>query len=305
MRTRRSPKGRERLLESFFLYLCGRAIYFVILGPRIDKYGRSVSRFKEQEDLRKFYRLENEDGDESSASEAGPSKRVDYARGEVLMESSDESEESDAGSDVTVTLGAPSHQGPRRHIDEDELEIDLDEEDFADLDEQALAAKRNPHQVGFGDQRRTTAKGEETRRLAVVNLDWDHIRAADLYKVFSSTAAMMESGTSKDKKARVKNVRVYPSQYGKERMAKEDLEGPPIEIFADKKKPEAATPSILLSLKQRQKATARAAKERELTVDEINEKTIFQEDDADQFDQEALRKYQLERLRCVSDLSHS
>ncbi|KAJ2966138.1 hypothetical protein NUW54_g13894 [Trametes sanguinea] len=55
---------------------------------RVDKYGRPLADDHEQENLRRFYRLENE---EEAALEVktGP----DYARGEVLLESSDEEDD--------------------------------------------------------------------------------------------------------------------------------------------------------------------------------------------------------------------
>lgn len=119
---------------------------------------------------------------------------------------------------------------------------------------------------------------EPTRRLAVVNLDWDHVRAIHLFKMFSSlvTSGLPSTGDKKASKpvirGQVLNVRVYPSDFGRERMAKEEREGPPTELF---KKP----------------------KEFE-HVDEVNEQTIFETGDAaDEVDEDALRKYQLERLR--------
>jgi hypothetical protein len=34
-------------------------------------------------------------------------------------------------------------------------------------------------------------------------------------------------------------------------------------------------------------------------VEDVNEKTIYETGDADEYDEDALRKYQLQRLRCV------
>ena len=65
------------------------------------------------------------------------------------------------------------------------------------------------------------------------------------------------------------NVRVYPSDFGKERMAKEEKEGPPPEIF----------------------------KKKDLQVDEVDEKNVYDVGGEDDYDEDALRKYQLERLR--------
>ncbi|PWZ02835.1 hypothetical protein BCV70DRAFT_197101 [Testicularia cyperi] len=140
-------------------------------------------------------------------------------------------------------------------------------------------------------------RGDDTHRLAVVNLDWDHVRAKDVYKVISSIvspaasisaadalkAARKSSGKSAPAISQVRgkllNVRVYPSDFGKERMAKEDLEGPPREIFKGARQ------------------GSDSDNDDEDDDEEAIAKNIVQVDDGGEFDEEALRKYQLDRLR--------
>lgn len=205
------------------------------------------------------------------------------------MESSDEEEddkpeddnESDTGGIVRLGYDSDASEG-----DEDPLaEIDLDEDNFADLDAQAAAyAKEQAEESDEEEQ-----EEHRTRRLAVVNLDWDHVRAAHLYKIFSSlvspTAPLASSipqkkNTNNAKRSlketpqvnvvrgKVLSVVVYPSDFGKERMAREEKEGPPMEIFKKKKDSE-----------------------------EVTEKSLYELGGEDQVDDSALRKYQLERLR--------
>ncbi|KAK0208065.1 hypothetical protein DFS33DRAFT_1371637 [Desarmillaria ectypa] len=240
-------------------------------AARVDKYGRPLSENHERDNLRRFYRLEN--GDEDGAEEP---TSVDYARGQVLLESSDEdeSEKEDAESDAEggfVTVGQIRN--------EEEPEIDLDESQYADLSAQAAAyAKDHPETE--------TQQGARTCRLAAVNLDWDHVRANHLFKICSSlvslTAPMLASssrGPEKSKKrinsagevvrGRVLSVRVYPSEFGKERMAREEKEGPPAEVFKKKKADD----------------------------EEVNDRNIYEVGDENDLNEDALRKYQLERLR--------
>ncbi|KAI0375087.1 hypothetical protein BV20DRAFT_933533 [Pilatotrama ljubarskyi] len=247
-------------------------------AARVDKYGRPLAEDHEQENLRRFYRLENEDEAQLEVK-TGP----DYARGEVLLESSDEEDdrpgapesddESDAGG--IITLGRDVTQPIP--VPDDTAEVDLDEDTYADLDAQAAAyAKANP------DVDQEISQVQRTRRLAVVNLDWDHVRAIHLYKIFSSlvspTGAAVASGSGNKAakssstpvvRGKVLSVRVYPSEFGKERMAREEKEGPPPELF----------------------------KKRDLDPDEINERTVYETGEGEDYDEEALRKYQLERLR--------
>jgi hypothetical protein len=61
--------------------------------------------------------------------------------------------------------------------------------------------------------------GEETHRIAVINCDWERIRAVDLLVVSSSFCP--STGL-------VKSVNIYPSDFGLSMMAEEDVNGPAI-----------------------------------------------------------------------------
>lgn len=249
---------------------------------RVDKFGRQISKTHEKDNLRRFYRLEHEEDEEA---EAPTSTMPDYARGGALMESSSESEaESQGAGDSDDESDSPGFVTLGRDLNE-EGEIDLDESTFADLDAQAAEYART------APEDNSKEATEKTRRLAVVNLDWDHVRAAHLYKIFSSLVSPAALATlpasvpiqPKDEKSlknarsakatvargKVLSVRVYPSEFGKERIAREEKEGPPVEVF--KKKIE--------------------------NEEDVNERTIHETGDGADYDEDALRKYQLERLR--------
>ena len=210
-----------------------------LTGPKVDKYGRPVSETQEQDDLKRFYRLNDDSDDEDEEP-----KKHDLARGEVLLESSDEEDENQQ-----AETHANNHQGEE------------------------------------------TQEGSRTARLAIVNLDWDHVRAHHLYKICASlvspTAPLVRASTSslerrtshhqKSESAgqvnvvrgKVLSVRVYPSDFGKERMAREEKEGPPSAIF----------------------------KKKDLNAEEVDEKNVYDVGGEDDYDEDALRQYQLERLR--------
>ncbi|KAF8248067.1 hypothetical protein K440DRAFT_661052 [Wilcoxina mikolae CBS 423.85] len=104
--------------------------------------------------------------------------------------------------------------------------------------------------------------GTVSRRLASVNLDWDNVRAVDLMKAFSSFAP---SG------GKVLKVAVYPSAFGRQRMQREEFEGPPREIFQQHKVIDAD--------------------------ENVSEPMIVKEDKGEEFDSVKLRMYLLQRLR--------
>ncbi|PWN48443.1 hypothetical protein IE53DRAFT_389365 [Violaceomyces palustris] len=195
--------------------------------------------------------------------------------------------------------------------DDDDEEIDIEAIHAARSKGKGKAKAANERPK----KKNTIPRGDDTCRLAVVNMDWDHVRARDLYKVFSSlvspTASKLPSDVAKaasagqQQKGRsgpasnqvrgtLLHVKVYPSDFGKERMAREDVEGPPRELFK-----KSGGSGIKKSRSRKSKKSTKDASEdsSSSSEEEINEKTIVQVDDGGEFDEEALRKYQLERLR--------
>ena len=146
--------------------------------------------------------------------------------------------------------------------DEEEGGVEIEEPEFPDM---------------AGEQQNVET-GEVTARIAVVNLDWDNIRAVDLMVVFQSFVPIGGS---------IKKISIYQSEFGKERMEKEEIEGPPKEIFA-KQESEDSEDSGFDSEEEEESDEEENAKIR---------KELIKEDEGADFDGTALRKYQLERLR--------
>jgi hypothetical protein len=177
---------------------------------------------------------------------------VDYARGEGSLESSgSEAEEDDENSDLEEEVEMGYHE--KRAIpgraeaytsdedeDPDQLHVNLTE--GSDQEEEEVASKPSLQNYSTDDISNEEDQGEPidpTKRFAIVNMDWDNMRAIDLYTVFSSILAFAQSSSTKRKDmgsdnpptGRLLTVRVYPSEFGKERMAKEEIEGPAAEVF--------------------------------------------------------------------------
>ncbi|GAB5362429.1 hypothetical protein AAMO2058_000796300 [Amorphochlora amoebiformis] len=81
-------------------------------------------------------------------------------------------------------------------------------DDFDALNEEAEILEPLEEEVPVGDA---------TKRLAVMHLDWDHVKAVDLLVLFQS---FLPPGHL------IHRCSVYKSQFGKERMEKEAKEGP-------------------------------------------------------------------------------
>ncbi|ERF71495.1 hypothetical protein EPUS_00484 [Endocarpon pusillum Z07020] len=203
---------------------------------KVDRYGRPLEADMERKRLKRRYEFEDrlDDDDDVQKELQRVEKAFDPIRDGGYPQSSS-SEESSS--------------------DEDEV----DENERGQL-------------VALGNQQGgEIPMGEVSSRVAVVNLDWDNIHAADLMAVFSS---FLPSG------GRLLNVSIYPSQFGKERMEREETEGPPKEIFTSVKE-DTAGPAAVMDDDDEQQI----------------KDSIVQADTGEDFDSAALRRYQLQRLQ--------
>jgi hypothetical protein len=183
--------------------------------------------------MKQFYRLGRKLGTD-----------IDHARGEGLVESSEEggdSDKSDTDEDATIEFpAASSHR--RSHV------VDVESNPRKDS---------NHNEV------------QPTLRIAVVNLDWDHVKAPDLYRMFSSQ--LPSSSKDANTPPHIVSVTVYLSTFGASMLARELVTGPSIQPIANT----STTPSRPSGL------------------------SGDQEDGDSIEDNEALRKYQLQRMQFV------
>ncbi|KAJ6189049.1 hypothetical protein N7519_003957 [Penicillium mononematosum] len=217
----------------------------------VDRYGRKLRKDDTKEKLKQFYQVdEDEDEDEDEEEDEDSAADDEEVQKELKR--------------VNAASYDPSRDGGFESSSSED-ETSSEEEDEAEEDV-----------IEFPDEQRSDVPlGEVTKRIAVVNLDWENIRAEDLMAVFSS---FLPSG------GRVLNATVYPSEFGKERMEREEIEGPPKEIFASGKK----------------KNNDDDSEEEELDSDEEEEeikKSMLKADDGEEFNSTQLRRYQLDRLR--------
>lgn len=282
---------------------------------RVDKYGKKVGKEKVKKDLRAFYRLDGK-------QEKGKKPLLDRARGEGLEESSSEEDDDEEGDDEEedgqgasasdadsssdddeVVLGSKSARTKeakrRARRASSEISIDLNEDDEEPVASTSAAAAQQQVESSIPTMENAT------NRIAIVNLDWDNVRAVDLYKVFESVLSPSASGSlateagigsrkSKTKigKGRVISVKIYPSEFGKSRIEREEKEGPPVEIFSKNAKPQLKSGKGKSS-----KQSSKRNQQEEEEEDSFSDDDSLQEDEGEEYDEVALRRYQLERLR--------
>ncbi|KFM22623.1 Pre-rRNA-processing protein esf1 [Auxenochlorella protothecoides] len=215
-RFRRFPKKESKVkIDDRFAGMFKDAA-FQGQGAR-DKRGRKVKSGGKGEKLRSYYRLA---GDEEEP--AGKGKPV---ASDPDSSSEDEAAEAEARWAKMRGLGsASSSSESEADSDVDEAAIEAGVEAAAQLDaeteEREEARARRLFGVGAmaaNPQEQIPLVPDATPRLAVLDLDWEHVRAVDILAVLRSFCPP---------KGGVQRVTVYPSDYGLERMAEEATAGP-------------------------------------------------------------------------------
>lgn len=230
----------------------------------VDRYGRKLRSDDTKKQLERFYRLD-EGGEDDEEKEEGEQ---------------DAEEDGNMSVDDDVVVEKELRKAEKRGYDPARDGGFSDSSSDESSSEEEEDVEDDVEEVQFPSQQQSDVPlGDVSRRIAVVNLDWDNIRAQDLMAVFSS---FLPPGGS------IHKVSVYPSEFGRERMEREEMEGPPKEIFASKKKDEES------DLDDSESGSEEIDEEEE---EEKIKQSIVKEDQGDEFDSAHLRKYQLERLR--------
>ncbi|KAI5464916.1 hypothetical protein BGZ63DRAFT_378994 [Mariannaea sp. PMI_226] len=233
---------------------------------KVDRYGRKLKSDTKKKALQRLYREEGEEEDDGS-------------------ESSEDQDEDEEQEDVEIDddelvqrelRAAYAKHDPARGGGFSSSESDSESDD-ADSEDEDGGAEVN---IGgdmerFRDEQNEVEDGEVTNRIAIVNLDWDHVKSNDLMALFSSFLA--------DTTGKIEKISIYPSEFGKERMQQEELEGPPKELFKKTARSDDSDDDSDESDSEDE--------------DEKIKKELLQEGDDQDFDSDALRSYQLDRLR--------
>ncbi|EGX88194.1 pre-rRNA processing protein Esf1, putative [Cordyceps militaris CM01] len=241
-----------------------------IATSTVDRYGRKVKSDSKKKALQRLYEAEGDEAEKDEVEKGEVEK--DEAEGEAEIEVDDDDV-------VQRELRAVHERDERANYDpargggfsssEDE---DSSEEEDSDNEEGGAELATEGDMQRLQDEQGDVETGEVSKRIAIVNLDWDHVNSTDLFALFNSFIG--------DSPGRVVKVSVYPSEFGKERMQREEVEGPPKELFKEDK--------------------ANSDSDEEEDSDEEDERIknkLIQEGNDQDFDSDALRKYQLDRLR--------
>ncbi|XP_026845839.1 pre-rRNA-processing protein esf1 [Drosophila persimilis] len=250
----------------------------------VDKYGRPVNT-SNAEDLRKFYELDENDSDDGekeaeAEAEVVAKKEIEEEeqkerRAEELAIACVDVKEDKFENDSLDSDGSEVPENLRERLTnpnvdyargEGRLMTDSSSDDDTDDDEGAEGPELQIDHV-WGELDNDAESTEvSTRRLAICNMDWDRIRAEDLMVLLSSFLPLGGS---------ILSVKIYPSEFGKARLAEEEIHGPAELVKRDEREQE----------------------EEDDSDEELVKEQDSDAEEGDDYHMEKLRQYQLNRLR--------
>ena len=217
-------------------------------GRRTDKRGRRTEKAKKSaaDDLREYYDLDEEAllaaEKPGKAERAAVPKKKAAAAAAADADAAGRSRRPDHRPDASSDSASSESSEPEPDALEAKLEMSRDrmrgvglgsesdssDDDSSDDSDDSRDSKDGGSSGSEGVIPRMLAPGaggladdvptmDATRRLAVVDQEWQHLRAVDILVVLRSFAP---------KGGEVTRVKVYPSDFGAERMRREAVEGP-------------------------------------------------------------------------------
>lgn len=226
---------------------------------RVDKYGRKIKNANEKDlkDFDKYYEKDEDNEDEEKT--------------EALKEKEEKEDESSADDDDDVKSELARLDRARGEVPSDYVSSS---DDYSSSESEMSESEIDSDEESEVENEATKAEaGDPSATIAVVNLDWDHVKSTDLMITFSGFVP---------KGGKIRKICIYPSEFGKERMQREEVEGPPRELFQKNKN-------------KNKKSRKPSNDDSDSDVD-IHD--LYEEGDAEKaVDSKALRQYQLDRLR--------
>ncbi|OMO83867.1 Embryo sac development arrest [Corchorus capsularis] len=201
-RFQKVPKHKTKVvIDSRFTRMFNDKRFAPSSAP-LDKRGKP-KKGNSQSSLRHYYHLEDKEDE----------KEEKKRKKDVVSEESD-SEEVDEESESEMLEKDSDGESDEEEEEQSESGSTTEEEDVDIIYEEGEPEMQEEN---------IPMIEKETRRLAVVNMDWRHVKAADLY-------VMLSSFLPKD--GQIMSVAVYPSEFGLQRMKQEEIHGP-VGLFDD------------------------------------------------------------------------
>jgi hypothetical protein len=204
-----------------------------------DKYGRKV-KHEIKEDMGRFYEMEEEEGSENeeenkedvpssnkkdkSSKKASNNDKQSKKDGEKVKPSK-EAKMVPGMDKVSMKLRDQDLRSAMSMWNSESSSDDESEEEREQAEEDRMLAEALDPSQPLVPVEGHIAAGEETSRLALVNMDWERVKAMDLLLLLRSFAPS---------NGQVLSLKIYRSEFGKQRMEHERHFGPGAYISGEK-----------------------------------------------------------------------
>ncbi|XP_076144417.1 ESF1 homolog [Alosa pseudoharengus] len=159
---------------------------------------------------------DDNDDDDSVDMEEGVSEGSEGEDDDDEEEDDDEDDDEDVGTE-SEDEESESDSGPDLARGKGNVETSSDEDDEDEV-EDMLRREADEIVHDWGEMWKDAPRADEmSRRLAVCNMNWDRMKAKDLLALFNSF---------KPKDGVIFSVKIYPSEFGKERLQAEQTQVP-------------------------------------------------------------------------------
>ncbi|XP_022163920.1 ESF1 homolog [Myzus persicae] len=221
----------------------------------IDKRGKPL-RGSTTDDFKKFYHMSDDEKEDTDAEQNSSDDIAEESESEEQTLVEEDDDDDDVKSNIiSKTI---KDRLKDKTVDYARGDGELMSDSSSDDDTSDEEKEENVEHC-WGELDKDADNVEEaTSRLALCNMDWDRIQAADLMILFNSF--LPSDGY-------IKSVTIYPSDFGLKRMQEEELKGPP-ELISNNPK--------------------------EIGSSDDSDQ---EEEEGGKFHMEKLRKYQLARLK--------
>lgn len=185
-----------------------------------DKYGRrnKTTTTEAESELKEFYTVEgkSDDPDEHANED---DQNIDHDDGDKDDGEDDGDNEADEDQDPASRIAYLTALS-RGELDVSESsDDDIDEESEEEVDsdfEEPVLGKAGILDPSTKEEDEVSLTNVPSPYMAVMHMDWAHVRAVDLFAMLASFTAP----------GSIRKVQVFPSDYGLERMEKEKVHGP-------------------------------------------------------------------------------
>lgn len=247
---------------------------------KVDRFGRKIKNLEsDKSDFDKYYEKEDEEiEDKKDDDDEEEDEDVDEKKGDGADEDEEDDDEDDEEEELTGD--ALKMYNKARGITDENEDSDSDDSSDDDSEEEIQSEEEDDFEI----EETQAPEGEPTSIFAVVNMDWDHIKAIDLMATFQSFVPT---------DGKIINISIYPSEYGKERMQREEIEGPLREFFQDNDGSKDQDEDE----DGEEEDDGEEEEEEEITNIAEAAKELYEEGEGIDYSSKSLRKYQLQRLR--------